>query len=536
MIKFSRVTGWALAAALAGAPAAFAQGRGGGAWTTVSSDAQRTASVRTDQKISVESIQKSVFQFLWKRKLENQPAQLNSLTQPLILPNIIAYKGFKALVFVGGSSDVVYAIDYELNREFWHQKLATSAKPASTAACPGGLTAITRVTEAAPPAPAGRGGRGAGGGGFAGGGARGPQLPGGRDAPLSVFTISSGGLIHLMNPQVGTDQIPPVKFLKPNANVVGSILVDNVLYAATTGNCGGNANGVYAVDLAREPGAVTSTSAAATEKPVVSWDAKGASIAGSTAPTFGTDGTIYVATGGGSSPVANSIVSLESKTLNQKDTFSAGTPFVSHPIVFQYKGKDVVVAANSDGRLYVLDSASLGGADHKTPLSKSTPAIGGTPENVGLATWQDPAGTRWIFATSSGAARADTKFAMNNGAVSKGAILAFTVVDENGAPSLSPQWISRDLVAPTTPAVVNGVVFALSSGLSTDKGTPAQRAKKSSPAVLYALDGATGKELWTSGTTITSFASGVGPSAGDGQVYVVTYDGTLYTFGVPMER
>jgi hypothetical protein len=341
---------------------------------------------------------------------------------------------------------------------------------------------------------------------------------------LQVFAISSGGMIHIMNPQVGTDRIPPVKFLNPNAHVVGSILVDNFLYAATTGSCGGNANGVYAVDLASDT------------KNVVSWDAKGASIAGSAAPTFGTDGTPYVATGGGSSPVANSIVSLESKTLNQKDTFSAGTPFVSHPIVFQYKGKDVVVAANSDGRLYVLDSASLGGADHKTPLSKSTAAIGGTPESVGLATWQDPAGTRWVFATSSGAARADTMFAMNNGAVSKGAILAFTVVDENGAPSLSPQWVSRDLVTPTTPAVVNGVVFALSSGLSMDKGTPAQRAKKSAPAVLYALDAATGKELWTSGSTIASFVSGIGPSAGDGQVYVVTYDGTLYTFGVPVER
>jgi outer membrane protein assembly factor BamB len=91
-------------------------------------------------------------------------------------------------------------------------------------------------------------------------------------------------------------------------------------------------------------------------------------------------------------------------------------------------------------------------------------------------------------------------------------------------------------VSPTTPAVVNGVVFALSSGLSMEKGTAAQRAKKSVPAVLYALDGATGKELWTSGATITSFVPGIGPSAGESQVYVVTYDGTLYTFGVPMER
>ena len=535
MTKLSHLSGWTLVAVLSGASGAFAQ-RGGAAWTTASSDAQRTASVRTDPKISVESMQKPGFQFLWKRKLETQPAQLNSLTQPVILPNIIAYKGFKALVFVGGSSDVVYSIDYDLNREFWHQPLATASKVAGTAACPGGLTAITRVTQLAPPAGAARGARGAGAGGFGGPGGRGPQVAGGRGGNDNLFAISSGGMIHVMNPQVGTDQIPPVKFLKPNAKVVGSVLVDNFLYAATTANCGGNANGVYAVDLASEPGTVISMSAPATEKPIVSWDAKGASIAGTTAPTFGTDGTIYVATGSGTSPVANAIVSLEPKTLNQKDWFSAPSPFVSTPIVFQHKGKDLVVAANSDGRLYVLDGASIGGADHKTPIAKSTPVIAGALEQVGLATWQDAAGTRWIVAASPGPARADTKFAMNNGAVGKGALVAFTVVDENGAPALSPQWISRDLVSPTTPAVVNGVVFALSSGLSTDKGTAAQRAKKSTPAVLYALDGATGKELWTSGTTITSFVPGVGPAAGDSQVYVVTYDGTLYAFGVPMER
>jgi outer membrane protein assembly factor BamB len=184
----------------------------------------------------------------------------------------------------------------------------------------------------------------------------------------------------------------------------------------------------------------------------------------------------------------------------------------------------------------VLDSASIGGADHKTAANKSTAFIGGTPEQVGLATWQDAAGTRWIVATSAGPARAEAKFGMTNGAVSKGALAAFTVVDENGAPSLSPQWLSRDLVSPVTPAVVNGVVFALGSGESMDKGSAAQRAKKSTPAVLYALDGATGKELWTSGTTMTSFVHGIGPSAGDSQVYVVTYDGTLYAFGVPMER
>jgi len=47
-----RVSGWAL---VVSAPARFAE-RGGSAWTTVSSDAQRTASVCMDPKISVDTL------------------------------------------------------------------------------------------------------------------------------------------------------------------------------------------------------------------------------------------------------------------------------------------------------------------------------------------------------------------------------------------------------------------------------------------------------------------------------------------------
>lgn len=499
------------------AAVAHGQGRGGGAWSTVGGDAQRTSS-KPDPKISAASLRQPGFQFLWKRKLD---AQAQTLTQPLLLPNIIAYKGFKALAFVGGSADNVYSIDYDLNRVFWQQHLATESTTAGTAACPGGLRAITKATAAAPPAPGARGGRGPGGRG-----AGGPAIAGGRGGGDNVFAISSGGMVHVMNPQIGTDQIPPVKFLPANAQVVGSILVDNVLYAATTGNCGGAANGVWAVDLVSDA------------KPVTTWDSQGAGIAGAVAPTFGTDSTIYVATAGGGSSVSNAVVSLEPKTLKQKDWFSGASPFTSAPIVFQHKGKDLIVAAGKDGRLYVLDSASIGGADHKTPLSRTSQFSSGAADTTGLAAWLDAAGTRWVVAASSGPVHADTKFGMANGAVTNGAVAAFSLVEQNGVPTLQPQWVSRDLTSPVTPAVVNGVVFAVSSGAFAGPGatTAAERARRSSPAVLYALDAETGKQLWTSGNTITSFVPGVGPSAGDSQVYVVTNDGTLYAFGMPMER
>ena len=100
-------------------------------------------------------------------------------------------------------------------------------------------------------------------------------------------------------------------------------------------------------------------------------------------------------------------------------------------------------------------------------------------------------------------------------------------------------WVSRDMVSPLPPMIVNGVVFAVSSGAfraNDSQLTAAERAQRSSRAVLYALDGTTGKELWSSGDTIPSFVHGGGLSGGGNQVYLGTHDGTLYAFGFPIEH
>ncbi len=157
MHRVARLAGLCLVPALTGG-VVWAQGRGGGNWPTAGSDAQRTSWVRTDARISKESLQKPGFQLLWKSKLDNQPKQLVSLTQPLLLQNIISYKGFKALAFVGGSGDNVYSIDYDLNKPFWKTHLSSGVTTAGTAACPAALTTITRSA----PLAAAAGGRGRG--------------------------------------------------------------------------------------------------------------------------------------------------------------------------------------------------------------------------------------------------------------------------------------------------------------------------------------------------------------------------------------
>jgi outer membrane protein assembly factor BamB len=188
-------------------------------------------------------------------------------------------------------------------------------------------------------------------------------------------------------------------------------------------------------------------------------------------------------------------------------------------VVFRYKSKDYLAVTGNDGRLYLLDGASLGGGDHKTPLFVSdafAPQGGG----AGLATWLGDDGTRWVLAPGTEG------------------IVALKVVEKDGKVALEAGWTSRQIAAPLAPIVLNGIVFAAASGeyRGTEANlTAAERAKRSAPAVLYALDAATGKELWSSGTTVTSFAR-AGLSAGGGQVYLVTYDNTLYAFGIPLEH
>jgi outer membrane protein assembly factor BamB len=252
-------------------------------------------------------------------------------------------------------------------------------------------------------------------------------------------------------------------------------------------------SGVWGIDLLSDA------------KKVYNWKTNGGSVVGT---AFGTDGTVYVSTGDGEySPASfsDSIVSLDRKTLQMRDFFTpAKSAFTTSPVVFAYKGKYLVATANADGRVYLLDAASIGGEDHRTPLASST--VGGVVSTGDLATWEE-GGTRWILAPVTGAINATVR--------------AFKVVDQGGKPTLQQVWVEGGFTMPQTPTIVNGVVFAASGG-------DAQH-----PAVVYALDGTTGKELWNSGATITSFAR-TGISGGSSQLYLGTYDSMVYAFGFPL--
>ncbi|HEY5907746.1 MAG TPA: hypothetical protein VIZ31_06855, partial [Vicinamibacteria bacterium] len=144
------VTLVATVSALLGTPAQ------AGEWTTAAGDAQRTARVRGDELLTKEAVQEGQFSFLWKMKLDNESRQWSSLTEPILLDRLIGFRGFKALGFVGGSDDRLFAVDTDLARPYWTTHLnyaaATGGPPASSWECPGGLLATpSRRTPLLPP-------------------------------------------------------------------------------------------------------------------------------------------------------------------------------------------------------------------------------------------------------------------------------------------------------------------------------------------------------------------------------------------------
>jgi putative pyrroloquinoline-quinone-binding quinoprotein len=561
---------------LVGGSLVFAQvGRGGSQWLTALADAQRTSWVRTDDKISVPALSGPGFELQWKAKLGNQPRGVYGLGPGVTASGVTL---FVPMSVVTGSSNNAYGIDNDIGYVVWERQFDL-VLPAPTASCPGGISAgATRIVrlDGTVPSPQGFGGRrgavgyrsllgepgqgvpvegrpgGSGQRGAGRGANRGasppapPQVPGARSGqaadripgsprneegaagafgflsrPSGVsYVIASDGMLHVLGLASGKDIQRPSPFLPANAKWSSPIAIETMLYAATSAGCGDAPHAIWAIDLDSE------------KKPVVSWKTNGGPVVGAVA--FASDGTLFAAIGTGQTTgdgKANAIVALDPKTLQVKDWFTQrAADFTTGPTILQHNNKEIVAAATKDGRILLLDTRSLGGADHATPLhaSKTWLGAGSTVSADAVATWQQPDGTAWILLPVAG--RPATSAASANGAISTGAVIALKLVESAGALSLTPGWVSQNLSSPATPLTVNGVVFTLATG------RPSAPAGRGTPAMLQAYDGATGKRLWSSGTAMTTFASPDSLWTGLGQVYVGAHDGTLYAFGFNDER
>ena len=235
--------------------------------------------------------------------------------------------------------------------------------------------------------------------------------------------------------------------------------------------CNGAPNGLWSIDVKR-PGA----------KPGFYSAKAGHQIAISPA------GTVYGA-------ILDGIVALQPGSLRMKQ-FSK-TPAIAVTTV-KYQGRELIAAETQDGRLLLLDGRDLSVvAEYQTPFTRFN----------GLASWQDSRGVRWIYAAGEQNLR------------------AFRLAGPSSGPKLELAWTYESMGRSGPPAVTNGVLFLLTGAGEAGPGY----------STLIALDAATGKELYTSGTTIRlSYVPYL--AVANGHVCFGNANNTLYCFGLPMER
>ena len=477
-------------------------------WTTVGLDAQRSSWVRSDRKISPETVAGADFQFLWRMQTPNEARSGGALTAPILLDFLISHRGFRSLAFVGGSSGGVYTMDTDLARMEWERHFAAGASQ-SSAECPGGMTAnVSRTTSVKMPSMLGFVARGRrspalSGVGEPGEGAvtlaqvspppaaasAGSVRPATRTRPPArsslrgvklVHVLSNDGMLHSLYVSNGRDHLPPVPFLPANSHARGLIVIENTAFVTTVNRCGGTPDGVWSLDLERNT--------------VRAWESDGGAIAGAAGAAFAPDGTLYAATKDGA------LVALESRSLNlvQKST---ATGFRSSPAVFDFNGGDHLAVLASDGTLQIYAASNL-----EAVVASASARPGGMNDDTALAVWKDKAGTNWVVASTGSS------------------IAAWKLAGSGGSTALQKAWESSAMPSPLSPIVVNGVVFALDGGAADGSAT------------LYAIDGVTGRALWDSGDSIKATASGHTLSSGPGHVFLTALDSAVYAFGIPMEH
>jgi len=493
-------------------------------WLADAANPQRTNWQQNETTLNPTNVKN--IRLLWKTKLDNEPRQMHSLFPPLIVEKLKTSAGVRQVAIEAGVSDNIYAIDVADGKLLWNKHFTSTWTPPPAGGrdggilCPGGITATPVV------APTGVAGK------------------------YTIYVTSWDGMLHQLNAADGEDIAPPAKFMPPNGKPYGLNLFNGVIYTHTAQGCGGNPNIVYAFDLASGK--------------VGSWGPAGGGMWGRSGPAISSGGVMYTGTGDGNfnpeiGAYGNGIIGVkqnpETKALELVDYFAPTNAawlwkrdldMQVTPAIFKYKGRELMVDAGKECRVFLMDTESIGADDHRTPLYR-TPLLCNEDVNFAsagiwgsMATWQDAKGTRWVLTPFWGAKHSAFSAPIEYGEVKNGAIAPFRVEEKNGKWQLTPAWISRDMNRAEPPVIANGVVFAYGNGEDTDQAYPDvgladsadRRIPGSTHVVLYALDVETGKELWSSGDQIKSWNHWSGFTVANGQIYIGTYDSVLYCFGI----
>ncbi len=542
-----------------------------GDWLTFSYDPERTGWARGETKLSRDNV--SQLQLLWKYQTDAVPNNVNrysTMTDPIVVEEVPTREGPRKMVFVASAENNVYAIDAEKGTLIWKRSYPNTAKPPVAAAgnCPNNLNATPVVDKQSGtlyflPND---------------GKLRGVSLSNGEDKlpatvivpPYSrnfslnlvdgtIYTSTTRGCGKATSEVVGIDVAHPdhvVSHFYLSPGKAAGVWGRGGIVRTRFGMLAQTADGAYdpasgrfgssVVGLTKQVHLIDSFTPADQEE----LDARDLELGSSSPVVFPFGNRTLVATAGKESK----IYLLDAKSLGGADHRT--------PLYRSERWANDTMAFSYNGMWSVM------------------------------STYVDATGKRWLLAPMCGPPAKNTVglFKKSHGNVTNGSLMAFTVEARDGKPYLTPQWISGDLDLPGVAVIANGVIFTLADG---DRGSalipgggwfrggpggpggpggrartiplaevnpadpgserdaawrasqlrpfeeggqkPGQRysgGRDTTHAVLYALDPATGDELYTSGDSMDSWNHYGGIALSDGIIYVSSYDARVFAFGL----
>jgi hypothetical protein len=503
-------------------------------WLMEGADLSRDGWVRNDTTFNTSNVKD--MKLLWKVHLDSTPRQMHNIFNPVVVSGVQTAEGPKEIAVVAGISDDLYGIDVATGQQIWHVHFDSTYVPPPTARpgqgsvlCPGGQTDEPAIG------------------------------PGASPGSFTLYTVSWDGRLWQINVADGKQVAAPELFMPANGKPQALALYDGTIYTSSAQGCGGTINGFYSFNLATKRASM--------------FNPDGGGLWGRRGVTLAPDGTAYMGTGDGNfypekKQLGNATVAVKldaNKQLQLAGYF--GTPDANwmhtrdldiniSPVSFDYNGHHFLAGTGKQCKVWLLDRDNLGGQDHRTMLDETgllcnddqtwdAQGVWGS-----MAAWQDSSGNQWVLVPFWGPASRSFHAAIEHGRPTDGGLAAYKVQEKNGKWQLTPAWLSENMHNGEGEVVANGVVFAYATGEDNNQRVPDYAYDNTSPSkvlgggadpriqgsthvTVYAMDGQTGKVLWSSGDQITSFNHFVSITLANGRLYVPTFAGDLYCFGLP---
>ncbi len=487
-------------------------------WLTWGYDQERTGWNKSETTLTKQNV--SHLQLKWKSQLSTKPVDvvLSTLTAPVVA-TIDGAQGPETLVYVVGSDNTVYALYSETGELAWQKAFPNPLKaPVESKSllyqCPNTQNATPVIDK---------------------------------EAGI-IYVSTSDGKLRALDLKTGQERMQPADFTIPFARNWSLNLIDGVVYTAMGRGCGGAMGHFTALDL-KDPAHRTVEFYSSNGRSSGAWGRGGLVLGpkglyaqtadGPYDPAAGEFGETLLELSFKDLRLVGSYTPSNWQYLNGKDLDLGSTD----PVIFPFQKWSLLASTGKESVISLLDANELGGTDHHTPLYVS-PRYGNDEAKLhdrgiwgSISTWQGEQGQRWLVMSMMGPPSKDAPpFKYSYGDAKVGSIMAFQVEMDTakGTPMITPIWISREMHAPDPPTIANGVVYALQTGrdATESRGSPKPGVTIGTNAILYALDAETGKELYSSKEAIDSWAHFSEPVVVGDNVYVCTWDGKVYAFGL----